>query len=148
MTAAAEVVRLRGAGGLGLAANRYGPPDGPVVLFLHGAGQTRHSWHRTAATVAQAGFSVLCVDHRGHGDSDWPEASEYEIEHFADDLEAILDTLDSPPVRKTFGGGIGHVLTHNMHHRAQAMFLMERLGLREHIEGDLLTWESMAFGWR
>ncbi len=29
----------------------------------------------------------------------------------------------------------------------QIMFLMERVGLREHVEGDLLTWESTAFGW-
>ena len=62
--------------------------------------------------------------------------------------DCFIDTLDSPPVRKTFGGGIGHVLTHNMHHRAQIMFLMERVGLREHVEGDLLTWESTTFGWR
>ena len=62
--------------------------------------------------------------------------------------DCFWDTLDQPPVRKTFGGGIGHVLTHNMHHRAQIMFLMERLGLTDHIEGDLLTWESTSFGWR
>lgn len=58
------------------------------------------------------------------------------------------DTADHPPVKKTFGGAIGHVLTHNMHHRAQVMFLMEKVGLQEHIEGDLLTWESLTFGWR
>ncbi len=39
-------------------------------------------------------------------------------------------------------------IAHNMHHRAQIMFLMERLGLTDHIEGDLLTWESTSFGWR
>ena len=62
--------------------------------------------------------------------------------------DCFVDTLDSPPVKKTFGGAIGHVLTHNMHHRAQIMFLMERVGLVDHIEGDLLTWESISFGWR
>jgi uncharacterized damage-inducible protein DinB len=61
--------------------------------------------------------------------------------------DCFLDTLDEPPQKKTFGGAIGHVLTHNMHHRAQVMFLMERVGLQEHIEGDLLTWESNSFGW-
>ncbi len=61
--------------------------------------------------------------------------------------DCFLDTLDNPPQPKTFGGGIGHLLTHNMHHRAQVMFLMEKVGLQEHIEGDLLSWESNAFGW-
>lgn len=61
--------------------------------------------------------------------------------------DCFLDTLDNPPRRKTFGGVIGHLLTHSMHHRAQIMFLMEQVGLKEHIEGDLLSWESHSSGW-
>lgn len=59
----------------------------------------------------------------------------------------FVDTLDNPPTLKTFGGAIGHLLTHSMHHRAQIMFLMEKVGITDHIEGDLLSWESIAFGW-
>lgn len=62
--------------------------------------------------------------------------------------DCFLDTLDNPPRPKTFGGAIGHLITHNMHHRAQVMFLMEKVGLTEHIEGDLLSWEANAFGWK
>jgi uncharacterized damage-inducible protein DinB len=62
--------------------------------------------------------------------------------------DCFIDTLDQPPAKKTFGGAIGHVITHNMHHRAQIMFLMERAGLKQHLEGDLLSWESNSFGWR
>ena len=61
--------------------------------------------------------------------------------------DCFPDSLDNPPRLKTFGGAIGHLLTHSMHHRAQVMWLMERVGLQEHIEGDLLTWESTSFGW-
>ncbi len=61
--------------------------------------------------------------------------------------DCFLDTLDDPPRLKTFGGAIGHVITHDMHHRAQVMYLMEKAGLTDHIEGDLLTWESTSFGW-
>ena len=61
--------------------------------------------------------------------------------------DCFLDTLDQPPRLKTYGGAIGHVITHNMHHRAQVMFLMEKVGLKEHNEGDLLSWESSSFGW-
>ncbi len=59
--------------------------------------------------------------------------------------DTFLDVLDNPPRPKTFGGAIGHVLTHNMHHRAQAMFIMEQLGPRDHLEGDLLTWENRVY---
>jgi uncharacterized damage-inducible protein DinB len=61
--------------------------------------------------------------------------------------ECLVDNLDTPPQKKTFGGVIGHVITHSMHHRAQVMFLMHKVGISEHIEGDLLSWESQAFGW-
>jgi uncharacterized damage-inducible protein DinB len=62
--------------------------------------------------------------------------------------DCFLDTLDDPPRLKTFGGAIGHLITHDMHHRAQVMFLMEQVGINHHIEGDLLSWESYSFGWR
>ena len=66
-------------------------------------------------------------------------------EHREDDC--FLDSLDNPPQLKTFGGAIGHVINHDMHHRAQVMVLMEKVGLKDHLEGDLLTWEATSFGW-
>ncbi len=67
-------------------------------------------------------------------------------ENRSDDV--FVDTLDNPPQKKTFGGAIAHIITHNMHHRAQVLYLMEQLGLRDHIEGDVLSWEFTVFGWR
>ena len=72
-------------------------------------------------------------------------AREIEREQRWDD--GYVDHLEQPPKLRTFGGTIGHVLTHNMHHRAQIMYLMEKVGLVEHIEGDLLSWEANSFGW-
>jgi uncharacterized damage-inducible protein DinB len=48
---------------------------------------------------------------------------------------------------RTLGGVIAHVITHNMHHRAQAMYIMNKLGMSDIIEGDVLGWESVARGW-
>ncbi len=56
--------------------------------------------------------------------------------------DVFTDVLDNPPTKKTFGGAIAHVITHNMHHRAQAMYMMEQMGIRDHIEGDVLSWEA------
>ncbi len=58
------------------------------------------------------------------------------------------DVLDDPPTTKTYGGTIAHLITHSMHHRAQAMYMLQRLGIHDHIEGDVLSWESQAFGWQ
>ena len=62
--------------------------------------------------------------------------------------DVYVDILEDPPRQRTYGGTIGHLLTHSMHHRAQVMFLMEKVGLKDHIEGDLLSWELVSFGWR
>ena len=60
--------------------------------------------------------------------------------------DVFTDVLDNPPQKKTFGGTIAHVITHSMHHRAQAMYMMEQLGIKDHIEGDVLGWEMTVHG--
>lgn len=59
--------------------------------------------------------------------------------------DTYVDTLDNPPTRKSFGGTMVHVTTHSMHHRAQALYMMEQLGLTDLPEGDALGWERQAF---
>jgi uncharacterized damage-inducible protein DinB len=54
-----------------------------------------------------------------------------------------LDTLDEPPKRKTYGGAIAHVITHNMHHRGELLHMLHHLGLPDLLEGDVLSWESL-----
>ena len=49
--------------------------------------------------------------------------------------------------RRTVGGLIAHLLTHSMHHRAQILYMLEQLGVENVIEGDPLSWESVARGW-
>ena len=61
-------VRLAG-DGLTLAADTYGPPDGPPVVLFHGGGQTRHAWGGTARLLGDKGWRSTTVDLRGHGDS-------------------------------------------------------------------------------
>jgi uncharacterized damage-inducible protein DinB len=58
--------------------------------------------------------------------------------------ERFLDVLDNPPVEKSLGGGIAHVITHSMHHRAQLLYMLRRLGIRDLPEGDVLSWERQA----
>ena len=58
--------------------------------------------------------------------------------------ERWVDYLDDPPREKTFGGGIAHVVTHSMHHRAQVLYILRRLGLPKLPEGDVLSWEQVS----
>lgn len=60
--------------------------------------------------------------------------------------DTFIDELDSPPRRKTFGGGILHLTTHGMHHRAQLMYMLRRLDVQGLPEGDALSWEKQHIG--
>jgi len=62
--------------------------------------------------------------------------------------QTFADPGEEPPNLRPLGGMIVHVITHSMHHRAQALYIMEQLGLRDLPEGDPLDWEHKAFGWR
>lgn len=76
----------------------YGDPAHPPIIFLHGGGQTRHSWGDTARKVAAEGWHVINIDSRGHGESDWCPAGDYTTDGFVRDLTAIAEQLDQPPV--------------------------------------------------
>ncbi|WP_059016751.1 alpha/beta hydrolase [Mycobacterium sp. M26] len=81
-----------------LCADAYGDPaDHPVVL-LHGGGQTRHSWTKTAADLGRQNWYALAVDLRGHGDSGWSSDGAYSLDRFADDVVHITEFLGRPPV--------------------------------------------------
>lgn len=56
------------------------------------------------------------------------------------------DTLDNPPQDKSFGGAIGHVITHNMHHRAELLHMLHRLPMDNLPEGELMGWEMRRNG--
>jgi pimeloyl-ACP methyl ester carboxylesterase len=101
-----STVHLRGAQGVNLVGDEVGPAGGRPVLLLHGGGQNRHAWKGTAVELAGHGYRVLSLDARGHGDSEWPEEPRYEMEDLADDLEAVLATLERPPavVGASMGG--------------------------------------------
>jgi RimJ/RimL family protein N-acetyltransferase/uncharacterized damage-inducible protein DinB len=56
--------------------------------------------------------------------------------------ETWVDVLDTPPVKKTYGAGLAHILTHSTHHRAQALLMLRELGVQDLPEGDVFSWEN------
>ena len=81
-----------GAAGNRLVADVFGD-SGPPVLLLHGGGQTRHAWHKTAEKIARKGHIAYALDQRGHGDSDWVADGSYDFSDFAADAKAVADEL-------------------------------------------------------
>jgi pimeloyl-ACP methyl ester carboxylesterase len=96
--------------GVRLAADTFGDAAAPAVLLLHGGGQTRHAWHATATSLADAGWRAITVDLRGHGESTHPRPPAYALEDFAADVRALLASIadqDSVVVGASLGGLAG-----------------------------------------
>jgi pimeloyl-ACP methyl ester carboxylesterase len=103
---ATVVLDFAGRDGLHLVGERSGDLRDPPVIFLHGGGQTRHSWGATARRVAERGWQTLLLDARGHGDSGWSDVGDYRLESFAHDLQLVIGQLDRQPflVGASLGG--------------------------------------------
>jgi pimeloyl-ACP methyl ester carboxylesterase len=82
--------------GVRLVGDARGREDAPLVLLLHGGGQTRHAWTRTANRLAGEGYRVVNYDARGHGDSDWSLDGNYALPIHGRDLLAVLRTIARP----------------------------------------------------
>ena len=62
--------------------------------------------------------------------------------------DTFVDPLEPNPRRRTLGGGIGHTITHSATHRGHIAAMLERLGVPDVPEGDLLGWErELRGGW-
>lgn len=79
-----------------IVAKAVGDPDGRLVLFLHGGGQTRHTWSGAQIALAERGFRSVALDARGHGESAWTTNTGYAIEAFAADLRQVAEMIGRP----------------------------------------------------
>jgi alpha-beta hydrolase superfamily lysophospholipase len=68
-----------------------GDPQGPVIVLLHGAGDSWHSYDRVLPLLPQK-YRVYAITLRGHGLSDHPESG-YARADFAADILDFLDQL-------------------------------------------------------
>jgi pimeloyl-ACP methyl ester carboxylesterase len=85
--------RWKGSGGVQLAGDTWGNPDGTPVVLLHGGGQTRHAWGGTGERLGRAGYFAVAYDARGHGDSDWSATGDYSLDALATDLRCVLTAI-------------------------------------------------------
>ena len=71
----------------------WGDPGDPLLLALHGTGDSCRTWESFAA-MASRSFHIIAMDQRGHGDSDWIVPPAYSGEEYVADLEAFIEELD------------------------------------------------------
>jgi pimeloyl-ACP methyl ester carboxylesterase len=116
-----------------LAADVFGD-GGPPVLLLHGGGQTRHAWRKTAEELARTGWTAYALDQRGHGDSDWIADAAYSFPDFAADAATVARELyrrtqTRPAVIGASLGGIASLLAEGESERSAGNELFSALVL-------------------
>lgn len=71
-----------------------GPPDGLVVLMVHGFPESWYSWRHQMTTLASAGYRAVAIDVRGYGRSSAPsEIEAYSMLRLVGDNVGVVDAL-------------------------------------------------------
>ena len=90
-----QSISVAGASGVSIAAQAWGPADGPAVLLIHGFLGGRFSWAPLICGPLASKANLVTVELRGHGASDKPaEPSAYaDSKVWADDIAAVTSAL-------------------------------------------------------
>lgn len=92
---------------------------GPVVVFSHGWPLNSDAWDGQMQFLVQNGFRVIAHDRRGHGRSEQASQNN-DMNGYADDLAAVLDTLDVKNVTLVgHSTGGGEVVRYISRHRSR-----------------------------
>src|SRR5437762_9645966 len=82
---------VRAPDGVTVAAQEWGNPAGPEILFIHGFSQASLSWMRQVDSDLAKEFRIVTYDLRGHGNSDKPlDAARYrDSKAWGDEVQEI-----------------------------------------------------------
>ncbi|MGY0498096.1 alpha/beta fold hydrolase [Nocardia sp. FBN12] len=76
-----------------------GPPDGPVIVALHGFPQTATSLQPLTALLNARGYRTIAPNQRGYSPGARPPGRfAYRVPELVDDVVALIDDIDRGPV--------------------------------------------------
>ena len=108
--------------------------SGPVLLLIHGVGDTSTTWSSVHAKLAQR-FTVIAPDLLGHGESDKPRA-DYSLAAFANGIRDLLATLGVDRVTlvgHSLGGGIAAQFVYQYPHMVERLALVSSGGVTKDV---------------
>jgi pimeloyl-ACP methyl ester carboxylesterase len=100
--------KVTGGGGLQLYVDETGNPNGRPILFIHGFSQCRLAWSKQLDSHLAQDFRLVAMDIRGHGLSEKPHDAYNDSKLWADDVQAVIQTLglDHPVLSGWSYGGV------------------------------------------
>ena len=85
--------RIRGDGGIQLHLVETGNLRGRSIIFIHGFSQCWLAWSRQMSSDLADDYRLVAMDMRGHGLSDKPREGYADSRLWADDVNAVIQTL-------------------------------------------------------
>lgn len=85
--------KITGGGGVQLHLVEAGNPNGRPLLFIHGLSQSWRAWSRQIFSDLADDYRLVAMDIRGHGLSDKPREGYGDSRLWADDVNAVIQTL-------------------------------------------------------
>lgn len=111
-----------------------GPPDGELVILIHGFSTPYFVWDHTVPALLEAGFRVLRYDLYGRGQSAKPDAI-YNIDFFVRQLLELLHALNlRGPYHLcgvSMGGAIAASFAQTQRHDIRRMALISPAGVAQ-----------------
>jgi 3-oxoadipate enol-lactonase len=120
--------------------------DGPPVMLLHGWMVSADlNWHAAYAPVAQAGYRVLAIDHRGHGRG-MRAMAPFRLQDCAADAVAVVRRLGLAPatfVGYSMGGTIAQLVARDHRDAVTGIVLS---GTSQHFQDpeSVRIWRTMG----
>jgi 2-hydroxy-6-oxonona-2,4-dienedioate hydrolase len=107
-----------------------GPPDGKILILLHGLGASAERWSRVIPTLSRD-CRVIAPDIIGFGYSDKP-AVEYTMDFFVDFFRSFLDNLGiskASIIGSSLGGYITSEFAIRFNHMVEKLVLVSPAGM-------------------
>lgn len=107
-----------------------GPRDAPVVMLVHGYGDSFLTWEPFIERLSP-NFRVITIDLAGHGLTRAPADYAPDMDRFAEQVDALAAKLDLPPfaiVGNSMGGGVAWQTAVRFPERVKALVLVDAAG--------------------
>src|SRR5437879_4698652 len=142
--------------GIRLNVAQAGPPDGPLVILLHGFPEFWYGWRKQIPALAAAGYRVWAPDQRGYNFSDKPpDVRDYTLDKLAADVAGLIEAAGRQRaiiVGHDWGGAVAWWLAANNPERVERLVIinvphplvMRRLILRDPRQ-TLRSWYMFMF---
>jgi len=98
----------------------------PLVL-VHGSRLHAHVWNHFSRRFSDR-YHVIALDQRGHGDSEWGGRGGYQMEHFYEDLRAVVEARELSRftlIGHSLGGRVSMLYAHRHPERLERLVLVD-----------------------